>query len=250
MALKLITGPLGPLTVRVVDEDARVGPPDVAVVLCHGFGAPGTDLVSIAREVMMVRPALLGRARFVFPEAPHELPGGGGGRMWWPIDMARIQRAMMSGDADAEWAKSAGETPVGLPEARKALKASLEALLAQTKLPMGKVVVGGFSQGAMLATDVALRLDEAPAGLAILSGALVSKDDWQRLAPKRAGLRVLQSHGKDDPILPFGGAVRLQELLVDAGLRVGFVPFDGGHGIDGDVIEALAALIETAAQQP
>ncbi len=250
MALKLITGPLGPLTVRVVDDDARAGPPDVAVVLCHGYGAPGTDLVSIAREVMMARPALVGRVRFVFPEAPHELPGmGGAGRMWWPIDMARIQRAMM-GDADEQWARMSTETPAGLPEARKALRATLEALLAQTKLPMGKVVVGGFSQGAMLATDVVLRLDEAPAALAILSGALVSRDDWQRLAPKRAGLSVLQSHGKDDPILPFGGAVRLHALLSDAGLRVGFVPFDGGHGIDGEVIDGLAGLIETAAQKP
>ena len=236
MTVKLITGTLGPLTVRVVDDDARVGSPALAVVLCHGYGAPGTDLVSLARECFLAEPTLLGRVRFVFPEAPHQTDFGG--RMWWPIDMQRLQQAMASGETRL----LAREAPAGLPEARKGLKQMLDALSTSTKLPMAKIIVGGFSQGAMLATDVTLRLEEAPAALAVLSGTLLSENEWTALAPKRAGLTVLQSHGKHDPVLPFAGAELLRDLLVHAGLAVRFMPFSGGHGLDGDVIAALAKL--------
>jgi phospholipase/carboxylesterase len=240
MALKLITASLGPLTVRVVDDDAGAGAPDLAVVLCHGYGAPGHDLVGLAPEVVDDTPALAGRVRFVFPEAPLAMaPGMGGGRMWWPIDMERVQRAMATGEARL----MADETPDGMPQARKQLKQTLEALATSTKLSPSQIVVGGFSQGAMLATDVVLRADEAPAALAVLSGALVSEAEWTRLAPRRGGLKVLQSHGRHDPILPFAGAVLLRDLLLQASLDVEFVAFDGGHGLDGDVVERLAALI-------
>ncbi len=247
MTIKLITGPLGPLTVRVIDDDARAGPPDLVVVLCHGFGAPGTDLISLARECFELRPGLVGRVRFVFPEGllPLEVDGAGrasAARCWWPLDMLRLQEAIAHG-ADPFMAD---ETPPGLPEARKALRAMLGALLLQAKVPMSRVVVGGFSQGAMLATDVVLRLDEAPAALAILSGAPVNAAEWKRLAPQRAGLRVLQAHGTHDPILQFSWGKHLHRLLDDAGLSVDFVEFAGGHGIDGSVLEALAALIERA----
>ena len=106
-------------------------------------------------------------------------------------------------------------------------------------------IVGGFSQGAMLATDTVLRLEEAPAALAILSGALVGEAEWTKLMPKRRGLSILQSHGRHDPILPFQGAVLLRDLWKDAGANVEFVEFAGGHGIDGDVLERLVALIKT-----
>ncbi|MDP2339434.1 MAG: phospholipase [Deltaproteobacteria bacterium] len=243
MTVKIITGPLGPLTVRVVDDDARAGPPDLVVVLCHGFGAPGTDLISLARECFELKPHLVGRVRFVFPEGRLPLDPYSGGRMWWPLDMERLQKAIATG-GDFVMAE---ETPPGMLESRKALKAMLEALLVQTRLPMSKVVVGGFSQGAMLATDVVLRGDEAPAALAILSGAPVCTNEWRRLAPQRAGLSVLQSHGTHDPILRYAWGKNLQTLLEDAGLDLQFVEFAGGHGIDGDVIEALAALIDAKA---
>lgn len=237
MAIKLITGPLGPLTVRVVDDDARSGPPALVVVLCHGYGAPGTDLVSLARECFAVEPTLVGRVRFVFPEAPHTTDFGG--RCWWPIDMAALQKAM----ATAHGGRVIREMPAGLPDARKGLKQMVEALQTSTKLPMSKVLLGGFSQGAMLTTDLTLRLDEAPAGLAILSGTPVGEEEWAKLAVKRAGLQVLQSHGTHDPVLPYAGAEALRDLLTHAGLKVNFMKFNGGHGLDSDVLEALAHFI-------
>jgi len=122
----------------------------------------------------------------------------------------------------------------------------VEKLSLQTQLPVGRVVLGGFSQGAMLATDVALRLEEAPAGLVILSGTLLNEGDWARRAPMRHGLRVLQAHGRQDPLLPFSGAEALRDLLVLSGLMVDFVGLEAGHTITLDGVRRLAAFLATA----
>ena len=110
-----------------------------------------------------------------------------------------------------------------------------------------QTVIGGFSQGAMLATDIVLRSERKFAGLAVLSGTLLSHREWLPLMPARAGLPVLQSHGRADPVLPFAVAERLRDELSAAGLAVQFVSFNGGHGIPGPVLDGLAKLIGRAA---
>ncbi|MER3423283.1 MAG: hypothetical protein C4293_08675, partial [Nitrospiraceae bacterium] len=131
------------------------------------------------------------------------------------------------------------EVPKGLAEAR----ARIIDLLAETERRLGvdpgDMVLGGFSQGAMLSLDVALRTDRPPAGLVLLSGTLVAKQEWVPLMPKRRGLWVLQSHGRQDPLLPFSLAEHLRDLLMQAGLSVEWVGFRGAHEIPDVVIERL-----------
>jgi phospholipase/carboxylesterase len=98
----------------------------------------------------------------------------------------------------------------------------------------------------MLATDVTLRAERPPAGLVILSGAPVCVDEWTELAPKRAGLPVLQSHGRADPVLPFQGGEWVRDLLEGSRLPVDFVPFNGGHGIPSGVLERLGPFVVSA----
>ena len=240
--MSMTTTRLGPLTCRIVswDSGARA---TLACVLCHGYGAPGTDLVGLAEELVARAPSLRGAVRFVFPEAPLALDHVPfGGRAWWEIDLDRLARMQRETDR-AAWFDN---IPEGLPTARKALMAALDALCLQEGLPWGALVLGGFSQGAMLATDVALRLDEAPAALAILSGTLICRAEWQRLAPRRRGLPTLIAHGSHDPLLPLAAAEALRDLLAGAGLDVGFTRFAGGHGIDGNVLHALAQVLGDA----
>ena len=236
---------LGGLSCRVLQEAASPGARiELAVVLCHGFGAPGDDLVSLAPEILRARPELAQKVRFVFPEAPLSLRalGYGEGRAWWPLDIQRLQ-ALESGNASV--ARLRREVPEGLPRARRLLTGLIEELTLRTQLPLGCVVLGGFSQGAMLATDVALRLDEAPAGLVILSGMLLNEVEWARRAPIRRGLHVLQAHGRQDPLLPFSSAEALRELLVSSGLSVDFLDFEGGHTIPLDGVKRLGAFLAT-----
>jgi phospholipase/carboxylesterase len=239
--MRTVQTTLGPLTCRVVDTVAEGGAPDLVVVLCHGFGAPGTDLVPLAAEMCALAPALEGRTRFVFPQAPLELGGCGtyDSRAWWMIDVERFSRAQR----DGRLAELADECPEGLAPARRQLTAALDELRRRTPIEASRLVLGGFSQGSMLATDVALRLDDAPAGLLIFSGTLLCRAEWTARAGRRRGLRVFQGHGRLDPLLPYANAVLLRDLLAGAGLDVRFQPFDGPHTIDGEELAAAARLV-------
>jgi phospholipase/carboxylesterase len=229
---------LGALDTTVVGPE-RGGQPQLAVVLCHGYGAPGDDLVGLAAE--LAAPAGLGEHTvFCFPQAPIELAMFGfGARAWWHIDMRRLETAMSSG---AEYDLRA-ELPEGLPQARRQLRGAIELLAQQTGLPLSRIALGGFSQGAMLATDVALHQDEPPAALLAFSGTLLCESVWQPLAAKRQALPSLVTHGRQDPILPFSGAVALRDMLVGAGWSPEFVPFDGPHTIDWKGISAASRIL-------
>ncbi len=225
---------LGGLRVRIAGgTDRQGGGTGPVVVLLHGFGAPGDDLAALWR-VMNVPPG----TRFVFPEAPLSLgPAYGGGRAWWNIDMVRLQLALQAGKTR----DLSEEIPDGLAAAREALVGMLGKL--QVALHPSHVILGGFSQGAMLACDVALRTDLRIDGLVLLSGSLIGAPEWTPLISKRAGLRVLQSHGREDPVLPFSLAERLRDLLREGGLDVTWVPFNGGHGIPPGVLDDLGKFV-------
>lgn len=214
---------------------------ELVCILCHGYGAPGDDLVGIGTAVLDVDPSLKGRVAFAFPEAPENIPGLGSGRAWWQIDVSRFANAMASGELEQLF----DDVPDGMAEARRALTAAVSDVAKKLALPMSRVVLGGFSQGAMVATDVALRLEDPPAALAIMSGTLLTRSEWLARAKKRTSLPVLQSHGTEDPILPYPAAVELNRMLTSAGLTVDFVTFRGGHGIAPAVIQKLAALLSS-----
>ena len=215
--------------------------PELAVVLCHGFGAPGTDLVPLAYELAQSHPRLSDRVAFVFPAAPLSLDDQGlfGGRAWWPLDVEAFMSAIQRGALRDQ----RGECPPELSESRELLLETLEAIRTRFELPTSRLVLGGFSQGSMLATDVALRLPEPPAALCVLSGSLICENQWRALAPSRAGLPVLQSHGRYDVVLPFVGAEWLRDLLSEAGLNVDFTEFAGDHTIPFEVLEKMASLL-------
>ncbi len=231
---------LGTLTAHVTGgTDREGGGSGPVVVLLHGYGAPGTDLVPLWREL-----AVPHEVRFVFPEAPLEL--GFGGRAWWPIDMARLQDRFSKSAVE----RLVAEVPPGIDAARGALLELLSVLERDFGVLPEQTVIGGFSQGAMLATDIVLRTSRPFAGLALLSGTLISRDEWLPLMGARRGLPVLQSHGRADPVLPFEVAERLRDELVAAGLQVEFLAFNGGHGIPGGVLEGLTRLIRRLPIEP
>lgn len=231
---------LGPLDVRICGgADREGGGEGPVVVLLHGFGAPGDDLVPLWRAVDVPR-----EVRWVFPAAPLSLPSMGFGmesRAWWMIDMVALERSIALG----EERDLSQDHPEGLDDARAKVLEMLDAL--DGALAPSSLVLGGFSQGAMLALDVALHTERELAGLVQLSGTLLNESEWAPLLPARAGLPVLQSHGRADPLLSFAMAETLRDRLTSAGLEVDFVPFSGGHEIPGAVLDRLQALIRRVA---
>jgi phospholipase/carboxylesterase len=231
---------LGTLTAHVTGGiDREGGGTGPMVVLLHGYGAPGTDLVSLWRSFAVPK-----EVRFVFPEAPLDL--GFGGRAWWPLDMARLQERF-SKDLVEELI---AEVPAGIDAARAAMLGLLSALESDFGASPARTIIGGFSQGSMLATDIVLRTDRPFGGLALLSSTLISHDEWLPLLSARKGLPVLQSHGRADTVLPFQLAERLRDELIAAGLPVEFVPFNGGHSIPSGALDGLTRMIVRLAAEP
>lgn len=233
----------GGLQVRIVGgSDGRGGGDGPVVVLLHGFGAPGDDLVSLWQVLDAPR-----GTRFVFPEGPLSLSlGFGESRAWWMIDMERLNRDIASG----RLRDLSRDVPKGLAEARQRLIALLDDVERRLGANPKKTILGGFSQGAMLSCDVALRTARPLAALVLMSGTLLAKEEWVPLMPKRKGLRVLQSHGSADPLLPFSLAEQLRELLSQAGLAVEWVSFRGGHEIPELVMTRLGAFIRQVVAYP
>lgn len=236
---------IGRLKCRLVDNLPAGTNPGLVVVLCHGYGASGSDLVPIGEELLGQCPNLHDRVQFVFPEAPLSLDDLGlpGGRAWWPIDLVKLQLAAATG----RFRDLQQRRPDGLVDSRDRLVETLRLLGERTGLTLSRFVLGGFSQGAMLSTDVALQLDVNPAALIAMSGSLLNESEWQERAPHHSGLRVLQSHGTEDPLLPFAATEWLRDLLTKAGATVEFVPFPGGHQIPFEVFERIAVLLESLA---
>jgi phospholipase/carboxylesterase len=219
-------------------SDREGGGDGPVVVLLHGFGAPGEDLVPLWRVLDVPR-----GTRFVFPAAPLDLSyayGMGESRAWWMIDMAALDAAVRAG----RFRDLGAEVPPGLPEARAKLIAALDAI--EEALRPSKLVLGGFSQGAMLSLDVALHDPRPLAGLALMSGTFLCEAEWRPRLPSRKGLPVLQSHGTHDPLLPFAVAEKLRDELRGAGMDVEFVPFRGGHEIPPVVLDGFGRLAKRA----
>ena len=235
---------LGGLSCQVFNPE---GPPEAVAVICHGFGAPGTDLVHLGEHINQAVPEVAQRVKWVFPAAPLSLDDVGmyGGRAWWPLDIEKLNQMIASGGIR----DLRGDLPELLPQAREMLMSLIEEVRAETGLPTSKFLIGGFSQGSMLSTDVAFHLDESPGALCIWSGTLLCEEVWKQLAPQRAGLRVVQSHGRQDPILPFFAAELLRDMLEESGLNVDFLAFNGDHTISMPGLTQFVALLQYVLEQ-
>jgi phospholipase/carboxylesterase len=223
------TGIWAGLRVHTVGERRH---PRQVVILLHGWGAPGDDLVPLG-DVLEAPGRLL-----VFPEAPLGSPGGG--RAWWALDLARLQAARARG----EERDLRQETPPGLAEARAQVTALVAEVARRTRVAPTSLLLGGFSQGAMLATDVTLATPAAVGGLVVLSGSLVAEPEWTaHLQVMKPGFPIFMSHGRGDPVLPFRLAEALRDLVQASHHEVTWVPFQGGHEIPRPVLTGLVAFL-------
>jgi phospholipase/carboxylesterase len=189
---------------------AAPGASQSLVVLLHGLGADGHDLISLAPLLGQRLPG----AAFVSPHAP------------FPCDMAPFGR---------QWFSLQDRNPAallgGVRLAAPVLDAFLDAELERHGLDDDRLALVGFSQGTMMALFVALRRARPCAGVVGYSGALIAGE----VLPEEIASRppVLLVHGDADDIVP----VRALPAAV-AVLQANSVPVESetrpglGHGID------------------
>ncbi len=227
---------IGGLKVRLTGgQDGQGGGNGPLVILLHGYGAPGDDLVALAD--VLAGPAGI---RWMFPEGFLRFDMGyGDARAWWMIDMDRLEADRRAGRVR----DLSSEVPSGLPQARQALETFVTALPRALPVDSRQTIIGGFSQGAMLTCDLVMRTAFPCAGLIQLSGTLLAKQDWRPSVGKRAGLPVFLSHGVQDQVLPYVMAERLRDELIKAGLNMQWHGFQGGHEIPEPVLARLNGFI-------
>ena len=179
--------------------------PQSLVILLHGYGSNGEDLIGLASHW---RHTLLDTF-FVAPDAPEPCPDAPGGFQWWPV-----------------WTT---ERTVGVRAAAAPLNAFIDAELSRHGLDETKLVLVGFSQGAMLALHVAPRRKQQVAGVVAYSGMLISADAEELITRPP----ILLVHGDADPMVPVAGLHHAQASLVGAGFDVKTSVRPGlGHSID------------------
>jgi phospholipase/carboxylesterase len=175
------------------------------VVLCHGYGADGNDLIGLAPHWQKLLPA----TAFAAPNAPTRVPGSPG-YQWFPI--SRIDPREMQ---------------KGVEAAQGTLNEFLDQELARLELPPERLALIGFSQGTMLSLHVGLRRAVKPAAIIGFSGLLAAPP------PQGACPPILLVHGDADQVIPAEALFAAATMLGASGAAVQWHLSHGvGHGID------------------
>lgn len=205
------------------------------VIFFHGYGADANDLAPLAQAIPVANKNL----NWLFPDGFLEVPIGPGwtGKAWWPVNMAELQMAAQTG-IPRDLSK---DTPPGLKTAYDKASEMIKAM----KISWDQIVLGGFSQGAMLATELYLRAPENPKGLVIMSGTLLHADELRPLVTQRADQSFYMSHGERDDVLSVQGARRLETLLTQGGMKGRLITFNGGHEIPMNVLQGVGQYINS-----
>ena len=200
------------------------GPP--TLVLLHGYGGTAENWLQFVGHLQP--PA---NARLVFPHGPLRGPVRGM-RGWWWLDIhGHIPRGQQMADFSIA-------NPAGIKVASRLVRNYLADI-------EGPIVLGGFSQGAMLSGEIAFQTDQELAALVLLGGTTVNEAAWVERFPGRRRLPIFIAHGRQDSVLPFAIAERFAGKLKAAGLDVTWLPFDGGHNIPAIVIRELNIFLAT-----
>jgi phospholipase/carboxylesterase len=204
---------------------------DMTIVFLHGHGMSPEDFQPFA-------PAMRPGAACHFLRGPFEAIGGG--LAWWPRDPCF---AGLRGDPPWDLAL---EVPEGLDAARRMLAATLNDL--RQRHPHRPLVLAGYSQGGMLASDTVLREAVRVDALALLSSCRIASQDWPPLLPRMAGMPVFIAHGDHDAVLSPTAGQALRDALAWGGARIDWLGFDGGHEVPLLVWRRLRGFLQSVAQ--
>ena len=186
------------------------GKPGHLVVLLHGYGADGNDLIGLAPVLAPLMPDVV----FHAPNAPYPCEGNPMGFQWFGISRLDPQVAAAGARAAAPFVDT-----------------FLDDTMAKYGLDESRTALVGFSQGTMMALQVGLRRDKQIAGIVGFSGMLAGPEALK--GEIRSRPPVLLVHGDSDEMLPAVLTQRAAQVLQDNEVKVAVHIAEGiGHGID------------------
>tara|TARA_R110002124_G_scaffold135697_2_gene298721 strand:+ start:34227 stop:34892 length:666 start_codon:yes stop_codon:yes gene_type:complete len=195
------------------------------VVLLHGYGANGADLLGLADVLGEHLPDTL----FIAPDAPETVPGAPNGYQWFPIP----------------WMDNSSEEEAerGMEQAFDDLNAFLDALMVDEDLEGEQIVLLGFSQGTMMSLHVGPRREDELAGIVAFSGRLIKPESLEDEVVTRPP--VLLIHGDADEVVPPQSLPDAAEALQQAGWKEVYahVMKGTGHGIAPDGLSVALAFM-------
>jgi phospholipase/carboxylesterase len=210
----MISGPVLP--------PASGGPPRQLVVLLHGYGADGEDLIGLAEPLSDVLPDAL----FAAPNATTACAQNPFGYEWFPLDFEQMIESVR----------------LGVPAARAEIFQYLQELWSQTSLTAGDTFLVGFSQGAMMALHVGLSLSERLLGIVSFSGALVPPEGFG--SGRLPMPPICLVHGELDDVVDPMLTQQAAQALSAAGYEVGLHISPGlPHGIAPDGLSFAARFM-------
>lgn len=180
-------------------RDALSGKARSMVVFLHGYGADGADLLGLADPLGPHLPDTV----FLAPDAPEPCSGNPFGRQWFPIPW-------LDGSTDEAARQGVAASSVDL-------NAFLDARLRDEGLTPDRLALFGFSQGTMMALQVAPRRKEPVAGIVAFSGRLLQPETLKAEAISKPP--VLLVHGDADPVVPFADMHKAGQALTEAGFE-------------------------------
>jgi phospholipase/carboxylesterase len=215
------------------------GPARKLVVLVHGYGADGNDLIELGAQWRNLLPD----AAFVAPHAPGRIPGFPpemmGGRQWFALDTYDPNLLRRDPHHTAEIYATMQRAA---EQAAPALEQFIADELARHKLGPTDLALVGFSQGTMMALHVGLRRDPGPAGILGYSGALLGGDELRQQIRSRPPILLI--HGDADEIVPIEAMHAALQTLNQADCPARFHVSPGlGHGIDGQGLTLGGAFL-------
>lgn len=214
--------------VEVTTGGQRDGAP--LLIGLHGRGSNADDLAGLA-------PALDPGWRYIFPQAPNRLPGGG-----WAESFSWYEPIMS--DGERRGAPRVGvRASAQVLAAREQLRGFLVATHERLATPPGRSALVGFSQGAAMTLDTGLRADPPYAVLVAMSGYLPESDDLPDALAAAKGQPLLIIHGVADEVLAIGIGRRAKQVLEVAGLAPDYREFPMAHEVNQESLEAVASFL-------
>jgi phospholipase/carboxylesterase len=204
------------------------GKPRRLVILLHGLGADGNDLIGLQQYWG----PLLPEAEFVAPNAPFPCDMAPHGYQWFSVQDRSLPAVLG-----------------GVRAAAPLLDAFIDDELQRRGLEESDAALVGFSQGTMMALFVGLRRSKTLAGILGYSGRLIAPD---LLASElRSRPPVLLVHGTEDPMVPFESLAAADAALKAAGVPVETLACVGTeHSIDPEGLKRGGSFLREVLSAP